>query len=110
MPTDEEIEKRLNELKNDVKKMYPQQEIEQRLAKLADRDPNFYSSNNRPIHLILPQKRLTDQEQTDALLQNVMSELSIDEQRDMDLNQFESEANLRLNNVQQFTSQLRCCS
>lgn len=83
---DEEIEQRLrslnetvNELARKNKSKELQKEIELRLAKLNERDPNFYSAQEPPVKLLSIKKNRTAVEEADDLLQQFMHEVSLDE-------------------------------
>lgn len=76
------IEQRLAKLRAETSPVLTQKEIEERLAKLTNRDPNYYSSTDPPIkiyQLIRQQAAMTDVEKTDHLMGKLLSELSIDE-------------------------------
>lgn len=80
-PTDQ-IEQRLAKLRDETRPVFTQKEIEERLAKLTNRDPNWYSSSDPPIkiyQLISQRAAMTDTEKTDHLMGQLLSELAIDE-------------------------------
>lgn len=100
---DEEIEQRLrgldetvNELARKNKSKELQKEIELRLAKLNERDPNFYSAQEPPVKLLSIKKHRTAVEEADDLLQQFMQEVSLDEKKNESLIVADKELEQRL--------------
>lgn len=86
---DEEIEQRLKNLDASIQELAEknrsknlQKEIELRLAKLNERDPNFYSGQEPPVKLLSIKKHRTAVEETDELLKQFMEEISLDSERE----------------------------
>lgn len=80
---DEEIEQRLrglddavNDLARQQKSQQMQKEIELRLAKLNERDPNFYSGKEPPVRLLSLKKNTAED-----ILKQLMEEVRIDDKR-----------------------------
>ena len=82
-PRQQEIEARLAKLRAETSTVFTQREIEERLARLANRDPSFYSSTDPPIkiyQMISKQQRMTDDEKADGLMEQLLGEMSLDDQ------------------------------
>lgn len=83
---DNELEQRLRNLSNETNQEFlrkqkskeMQKEIELRLAKLTERDPNFYSGQEPPIKLLSIKQR-TAVEEADDLLKKFIEEVSLDD-------------------------------
>ncbi|KAJ6217621.1 hypothetical protein RDWZM_008778 [Blomia tropicalis] len=96
---DKEIEQRLSKLRETTQHLYTQKEIEERLAKLTNRDPSYYSSTEPPIKVyqfISKQSRLTDTEKADCLMEQLLSEMAIDDQYKKDGRSVDEEIERRL--------------
>ncbi|OTF73365.1 hypothetical protein BLA29_004921 [Euroglyphus maynei] len=105
---DDEIEQRLrgldetvNELARKNKAKELQKEIELRLAKLNERDPNFYSAQEPPVKLLSIKKNRTAEEEADDLLQQFMQEVSLDEKNELAKEQTELSKNPMLKKFKQ---------
>lgn len=85
-----------------------QKEIETRLAKLTDRDPNFYSSSEPPVKIFSLKSNKTDTELADLLLDQVMKELAIDRKREEHGNTVDVEIEKRLQKIRKANEKLQC--
>lgn len=84
LTTNEEIEARLAKLRDETKSVVHQRELEERLARLANRDPNYYSSSEPPVkiyQMISKERAMTDDQKADHLMAGMFEEMRLGEER-----------------------------
>lgn len=102
-----EIERRLSELRSTS--AVQQRDIEERLAKLTDRDPSFYTSNEPPVKILsLAQQKSkkTDVEAADDLLAQYLEEAKLEEKEASHSRDVDRDIEKRLESLKEATAQL----
>lgn len=102
-----EIERRLKELRSTG--VVQQREIEERLAKLTNRDPNFYSSNEPPVKLLSlaqQQSKKTDVEAADDIMARYLEEAKLEEKEASHSRDVDQDIEKRLESLKEATAQL----
>lgn len=115
----DEIEQRLRRLKEETsaaiqndssltkkESSHLQKEIEFRLAKLTDRDPNYYSSSEPPVKIFSLKSNKTDAELADMLMEQVMKELSIDGEKNQHGQNVDLEIEKRLKQIRKANEEI----